>query len=233
MKNPFFYLIFFVFVFSLATAQTTPKANFSKEFQLGSFSTLRVYSGIEVKLIPSNENKAILYGDNLDGIVVSLKRGVLRIKLGMDTLFKSGYNLVELYHNEPFDLIDINQGASITTDEIIKQTFLALKVNEDSEFRAAVETTRLEASVTTGSQIFLQGRADSFDLAINTSGKCDAENLITLQSKATVLAGGRAKIHARELIQAKVTAGGKIEVFGAPKKQVTKKVLSGKILFMD
>lgn len=231
-----FFLSHFLFVFLLLTTcfgQETSDFKSTKEVNLSPFSTLRVYSGIEVKLIPSQENKAVLYGDNIEGLVVSIKNGVLKIKLRMDTIFKSGYNFVELFHSEPVDLIDINQGASFSSDAIIKQTFLELKVNEDSEFRAAIETSRLEASVTTGSDLFIQGRADSFDLSINTSGKCDAENLITQQTKATVLAGGRAKIHAQDLIQAKVTAGGRIEVFGSPKKQLTKKILSGKILFMD
>lgn len=204
-----------------------------KTFELPPFSKLRVYTGIELKLIPSDTNKAVVYGDNLEDIVLSSKKGTLRIKLKADAVFKLGYNLVELYYTESLDLIDINQGSKFSTDAVIDQTYLRLKINEESTFIAPLDVAHLEATVSTGSKLFLDGKATITELKINTGGSCEAEELITTQTTITVLAGGRAYVHASQLLDARVTAGGLVRVYGNPEKRITKKIVSGKILFMD
>ncbi len=227
------FLLLICFPLFLSAQDENSKELEAKEFELPPFTNLRVYTGIDIKLIPSDVNKALVYGDNSDDIVLSSKKGTLRIKLKIQSIFNLGYNHVELYYTESLDLIDINQGSSLETDQILEQTYLEIKVNEEATLRAKINVSRLEAKVSTGSDLYLEGKASISELTINTGGSCEAEKLITEQTKIKVLGGGRAYVHTNGLLNASVTAGGIIRVYGNPSKRITKKVLSGKILFMD
>ena len=63
-----------------------------KKISIKEFRSLKVYSGIEVKLIPSNKNMVYVYGDNIEKVVVNLKRETLKIKLSVESIFSPGYN---------------------------------------------------------------------------------------------------------------------------------------------
>ena len=225
--------LFFLITTFLNGQQTIDTIPSSKTHQLRSFTNVRIYTGLDIKLIPSNENKAIVYGDNKDEIVFSQKNGTLRIKLKVNAIFNLGYTHVELFYTDPIDLIDVNQSSKLICEDVIKQTFIQIKVNEESSLTANLDVSRVEATVSTGSSLSLIGRANTSDLTIRTGGSCKAEKLITNQSKIQIFAGGQTYVYASELLDAKITGGGILRVYGDPIKRITKKVISGKIYFMD
>ncbi len=231
--NKHFYFIFFLFLSVLNAQQDIDTIPLSNTHQLTPFSDVRIYTGLDIKLIPSNENKAIVYGDNMNDIVFTQKKGTLRIKLKVNAIFNLGFTHVELYYTDPIDLIDVNQSSKLICEDVIKQTFIQIKVNEESSLTANLDVSRIEATVSTGSSLFLNGRANISDLTIRTGGSCEAEKLITNQTKIKMIAGGSTYVYASELLDANITGGGILRVYGDPTKRITKKVLSGKIHFMD
>ena len=58
-----------------------------KKILIKDFKSLKVYSGLEVKLIPSNKNIIYVYGDNIEKVVVNLKKETLKIKLSVGSIF--------------------------------------------------------------------------------------------------------------------------------------------------
>ena len=86
---------------------------------------------------------------------------------------------------------------------------------------------------TSGGAISTEGAATNQDVLINSGGQYNGADLSTNQSEVSVSAGGRAKIRATEIVEAKVRAGGTIQVYGNPKVLDTKKLFGGKILRMD
>ena len=48
---------------------------------MGPFFSLSVYSGLDIKLIKSDVNKAVVFGDHKDDLILTLKRNTLKIKL--------------------------------------------------------------------------------------------------------------------------------------------------------
>ena len=48
---------------------------------MGPFFSLSVYSGLDVKLIKSDVNKAVVFGYHKDNVILTLKRNTLIIKL--------------------------------------------------------------------------------------------------------------------------------------------------------
>ena len=232
IHKPIYFLFLFISFYSFAQEPTTDNLA-SKEFTIPPFNALRIYTGLDVKLIPSNENKAVVYGDNIHDIVLASKKGTLRVKLKAESVFNLGFTHVELYYTESLDLIDVNQGSKLISSATLEQTFLEIRVNEESTMTAPVALSRLQSTVSTGSKLYLEGSSSISEININTGGSCEAENMVTTQTKINVTAGGRAYVNATEIIDAKVTAGGLIRIYGDPEKRITKKVVSGKIVFME
>ena len=66
------------------------------------------------------------------------------------------------------------------------------------------------------------------ELNFHSGGICEAENLITEQTKIKGILGGYAYIKAKTLLDANIVSG-VLRVFGKPKKTITNKKLGGKI----
>ena len=76
--------------------------------------------------------------------------------------------------------------------------------------------------------IYLSGKVVNHELNFLSGGICEAENLITEQTKIKGILGGYAYINAKTLLDANIVSG-VLRVFGKPHKTVTNKKLGGKI----
>ena len=73
----------------------------TKTITVGPFTGIKLFTGIQVKLIPSNENKLVLSGENFETVVVTLKKDVLRIKHSIDQIFNPKNTYIEVYFSKP------------------------------------------------------------------------------------------------------------------------------------
>ena len=218
----FFFSTFFFNSFSQDLEQ--------RNLAMGPFFSLSVYSGLDVKLIKSDVNKAVVFGDHKDDVILTLKRSTLIIKLSTKSFLDPGYTYVELYHSKPLDKISAHQGSSVASEEPIKQTSLKLVAKTGAEIKVTTFTERLDVNTNTGGRVSLKGSAVNLNLFVSTGGTCDAEKLVSEQSEIRMMAAGYAHITATELIDAKVFGGGVLRVYGRPVKQITQTKLGGKII---
>ena len=218
----FFVSLFFFYSFSQDLER--------RVLTMGPFFSLSVYSGLDIKLIKSDVNKAVVFGDHKDDLILTLKRNTLKIKLATKSFLDPGYTYVELYHSKPLDKITAHQGSSIVSEEPIKQTNLRLVVKTGAEIKVTTFTECLDVNTNTGGRVGLKGSVVSLNLIVSSGGTCDAEKLISQQSKIRLIAAGYAHIRATELIDAKVFGGGVLRVYGRPVKQTTQTKLGGKII---
>lgn len=218
----FFVSLFFFYSFSQDLER--------RVLTMGPFFSLSVYSGLDIKLIKSDVNKAVVFGDHKDDLILTLKRNTLKIKLSTKSLLDPGYTYVELYHSKPLDKITAHQGSSIVSEEPIKQTNLRLVAKTGAEIKVTTFTERLDVNTNTGGWVGLKGSVVSLNLIVSSGGTCDAEKLISQQSEIRLMAAGYAHITATELIDAKVFGGGVLRVYGRPVKQTTQTKLGGKII---
>jgi len=86
---------------------------------------------------------------------------------------------------------------------------------------------------TSGSAVTLTGNATNQEVVANAGGKVYNSKLDSETTKVTVNAGGSAEIKAATLADAKVRAGGVIEIHGNPKKIERDKVFGGKIKVIE
>ena len=218
----FFFSTFFFNSFSQDLEQ--------RNLAMGPFFSLSVYSGLDVKLIKSDVNKAVVFGDHKDDVILTLKRNTLIVKLSTKSFLDPGYTYVELYHSKPLDKISAHQGSSVASEEPIKQISLKLVAKTGAEIKVTTFTERLDVNTNTGGRVSLKGSAVNLNLFVSTGGTCDAEKLVSEQSEIRMMAAGYAHTTATELIDAKVFGGGVLRVYGRPVKQISQTKLGGKII---
>ena len=195
------------------------------------FIGVKVYSGLEVNLIASEVNKAVVYGFQSDDVILGMKNGVLQLKIALGSLSDSLPTRVDLYHSKLLNEITATQQAKITSQVPLVQTSLNLKSSTAAVMDFEIYTDRLDAVATNGGRIELEGTVSSFNLNVNTGGSCEAEQLQTTQVQTKLIGGGYAYVTVSDLINAEVIAGSVLRVYGDPVKKVYQKKLGGKLYF--
>ncbi|MGB2342564.1 MAG: head GIN domain-containing protein [Flavobacteriaceae bacterium] len=232
-------LIFGHFIFAQTTVkdsvsvQENKQIERSKTIMMSPFSGIKVFSGIQVKLIPSSENKLILSGENFETVVTTLKKDVLRIKHSLDQIFNPKNTYIEIYFTQPLDLIHTYQGSIVETKAVLKTTSIELKAHEGSSIEVNLECEKIKSSVNSGATLNIEGSTVNHELKILGGGICESETLLTKQTTVKVTAGGVAYIHASDLLEATVNVGGTVRIHGRPTKLIKTKRIGGTITEMN
>lgn len=199
------------------------------EYPVDDFSELKVFDGISVKLIPGKENKVVIKGEDAASVTVRWVRGKLKIRMDIEKIFSGYATFAEVYYNQPLSVLDVNENALITSEEVIDQVDLELRAQEAGEIDLKVALKRLRVKSVTGATIAVEGSAKNQVVDVNTGGGYEAGNLETEQTEVEVNAGGYADIRASEYVDATVRAGGNINIYGKPRVIDQTKFLGGTI----
>jgi len=199
---------------------------------VGEFSELKVYDLINVKLIKSTENKVEISGKNASDVVIVNKNGTLKIRLNLEESFDGNKTDVKLYYTG-FDVIDVNEGSYVSSDEQISQFELELKAQEGGLINLNIDTKETKIKSITGGIVELQGKTNNQDINIGTGGVLKASEFSSENAKVAIRAGGEAYVNATELMDIKIRAGGDVYVYGNPKKVNESRALGGRIKRMD
>lgn len=199
---------------------------------LDGFKELKAFDGISVNLIQSDVNKAVITGANADKVVIVNNDGVLKLRMEVTKIFSGYRTFVDLYYTDKLIIIDVNEDAKITTQDVIRQDVLELKAQEGGELDINAEVEQMLIKTVTGGIIETTGSSDLQDVAINTGGIYEGKAFKTKFSTVNVNAGSRAEIYASDYVKATVKAGGEVLVYGNPTKMDEKTVFGGKITRM-
>lgn len=221
-------LLFLFFLISV-----TSSAQKSKEVSISPFIGVKVYSGINVKLIPSDTNKMVIFGDNIETVVFTLKKDVLKIRHSIDQLLNPSTTYVELHFTEDLDALHTYQGSTLESTAEINTTSIILKAHEGSRQTLNITSEKIDSRVKSGGFLNISGKATSHRVSILGGGICEGEKLLTEQTTVKVTAGGVAYLHASELLEATVSVGGTVRIHGKPTKLIRKKVIGGTIVEMN
>ena len=203
--------------------------SFSQETtDVGDFTELKVYDLITVKLVPSNENKVVVTGENAGFVKTINEDGVLKIRMDLEERFDGSATTVTAYFKN-ISIIDANEGSEIYSQIEIKSPSLELKTQEGGKINIEVTTENLDIKSVSGGVVEAKGTATKQTININSGGTFEGKDLITSQTFVNVTAGGSATVYAKDKVEAKVTAGGNIKVYGNPKDVKKKRLAGGKI----
>ena len=98
---------------------------------LGDFSKVAVYDGINLELVKSDENKVEITGKNTSFVVVKNKNGDLKIRLNLERRFSGDRTKVTLYYKTLYNIIS-HEGSNIFSKDTLKQADLNIKANSGS-----------------------------------------------------------------------------------------------------
>ncbi|MEZ4796992.1 MAG: head GIN domain-containing protein [Flavobacteriaceae bacterium] len=224
MQNILKTLTFFM-VFSAVAQKPISKT-------VGEFTELKVYDLINVELFKAKENKVEISGKNAENVVIINKDGTLKIRLNLEESFDGDKTNVKLFYTA-FDVIDVNEGAYVNSEELINQFEVELRAQEGGLIKLNLETKETKIKAVTGGIVELEGKTQNQNITIGTGGIFKAENLESASSKVAIRAGGEAYINATELLDIKIRAGGDVFIYGNPKEVKENTALGGRIKRMN
>lgn len=211
-----------ILIASIAIAQN------SIEKTIGEFTVLKVYDLIEVKLVKSNENKIVISGKNTKDVVVINKNGKLKIRMIIEQSFDGKNTSVTLFYTN-VDVLDVNEGAIITSEDIIKQYEIDLKAQEGGKIKINLEVKIANIKAVSGGIIETHGTANTQKVSLNTGGIYKGKNLQTENTTVNIKVAGNANVKASELVDIKIRAGGDVFVYGDPKTIKENRVFGGRV----
>lgn len=196
--------------------------------ELGEFDTVKVYDKLSVKVVQSSENKVVIKGAREAELEAVNKNGILKLRMPFPKLLSGNDLQVTLYYKH-IELIDANEGAAVTSDGTVKATSFKVSAQEGAKINVDLDVDKLKVSSVSGGEITATGKAANLDASLGAGGYFLGSKLATSQTKVSVSAGGKADVNASTLVDAKVSAGGSIYIYGKPKQINQKTVFGGKI----
>ena len=214
-------LVFFVFLAQFTFAQTT--------IVLKDFDDVKVFDKLSVTLIASNETKAVITGTSQSKVEIVNKNGLLKIRMPLTKLMSGDEAKVTLYFKK-IQTIDANEGSTVTCVDIFKQTSLTLNTQEGAKITVALDVDKTSIKAVSGGIVTLTGKAVTQSVSVNSGGVFNAKELETSQTTVSISAGGSADVNATALVDAKVSMGGTIFIYGKPKEIKQETVMGGTII---
>ncbi|MGC4129928.1 MAG: head GIN domain-containing protein [Bergeyella sp.] len=197
---------------------------------MGDFSKLKVYDRIQAELIPSDEARVEIIGNNDGDVETVNKNGELKIKMTAVKLLQGDGIKVKVYYSSLND-IQASQGAVITSSSPVESSMLGLTANEGSRISLEIETSKLNAKLNSGGEISVSGTAENQDIIVNSGGKFSGKKVDSQNAEVTANAGGEAEVYAEKSAKATTRAGGRIKIYGNPDDRDEKKIAGGTISF--
>lgn len=202
------------------------------EMNIGDFNEIKVYDLINVELVKSDENKAIISGDNKSDVELINKNGSLRIKMRLGQNFEGNKTVVTLYYKN-IAVIDANEGSYVSSEAAFQQYAMELRAQEGALIKLQLDVTDAKIKAVTGGDIEVSGKASRQDISINTGGIFQGKNLESESTYIAIRAAGEGHINASKLADIKIRAGGDVFIYGHPEKVNESKVFGGRIKHMD
>lgn len=202
------------------------------EKTIGEFTELKVYDLIEVELVKSKENKVIITGKNSSEVLVNNKNGKLKIKMNLEEAF-DGSNTKVILHYTSVDIIDVNEGAKVSSKDKIKQFEIDLKAQEGGKIDLDLNVTYTNIKSVTGGLVKTSGKSRSQDISLLTGGIYKGSELETDKTEVIIKAGGEAYVNASNLVDIRIRAGGDVFIYGDPQTVNESRALGGRVKRMN
>ena len=165
--------------------------------EVGEFNEIKVFDLIEVNLIQSDENRIMIKGWNVDDITWTNKKGVLKLRMQLDKKFQGEDTMIEVYYTN-LDVIDGNEGAQITCNEMVQKSKIELRAQEGAMIHIGMDVDYADVRAVTGGIVEASGLAKNQSVVLNTGGIFDGRNLRTANTDVKISAGGEADVFASE-----------------------------------
>ena len=110
---------YIVIIFLLGTHTFLGQSKIDRD--LGDFSKVAVYDGINLELVKSDENKVEITGKNTNFVVVKNKNGDLKIRLNLERRFSGDKTKVTLFYKTLYNIISHEGSMSFQKTQLSRQ----------------------------------------------------------------------------------------------------------------
>lgn len=198
---------------------------------LGEFTKLSIYDGINVELIKSDENKVEASGENTRFVVVKNKNGNLKIRLNVQKRFSGDRTMVKLYYKNIYSFI-AHEGSNIFSKDTIKQADLKIKGHTGSRIDIPVELNSISVTSTAGAKITLRGSSTYLEASSATGSEINARNMVIQDGEVSALSGSMVDVRAETSLEAIARIGGVINVHSKTERITEKVSLGGSVIYL-
>lgn len=197
------------------------------------FKELDVTDKINVKLIPSTENKIIIEGELANQMELTQYNDVLRLEMNSSYILKGDKVNATVYSSNVSSII-ARKGAVVKSSETeIQGKLIYLLANEGAKIQVRLHADQIDVNSTTGALIQTEGEAKSQTVNCTFGGSYNGKNLLTESAIARTNAGGKIELNTDKSVDVQTRAGGIIDIYGNPKDRKTKRLAGGKINFLN
>lgn len=198
---------------------------------LGEFTKLSIYDGINVELIKSDENKVEASGENTRFVVVKNKNGNLKIRLNVQKRFSGDRTMVKLYYKNIYSFI-AHEGSNIFSKDTLKQADLKIKGHTGSRIDIPVELNSISVTSTAGAKITLRGSSTYLEASSATGSEINARNMVIDDGEVSALSGSMIDVRAETSLEAIARIGGVINVHSKTERITEKVSLGGSVIYL-
>jgi hypothetical protein len=150
----------------------------------------------------------------------------------LDKKFQGEDTMIEVYYTN-LDVIDSNEGAQITCNEMVHKSKIELRAQEGAVIHIGMDVDYADIRAVTGGIVRASGLAKNQTVVINTGGIFEGRELRTATTDVKISAGGEADVFASELVDINVKAGGDVYVYGNPQTVHKKTFVGGRVYIKD
>ena len=198
---------------------------------LGEFTKLSIYDGINVELIKSDENKVEASGENTRFVVVKNKNGNLKIRLNVQKRFSGDRTMVKLYYKNLYSFI-AHEGSNLFSKDTIKQADLKIKGHTGSRIDIPVELNSISVTSTAGAKITLRGSSTYLEASSATGSEINARNMVIMDGEVSALSGSMVDVRAETSLEAIARIGGVINIHSKTERITEKVSLGGPVIYL-
>ena len=198
---------------------------------LGEFTKLSIYDGINVELIKSDENKVETSGENTRFVVVKNKNGNLKIRLNVQKRFSGDRTMAKLYYKNLYSFI-AHEGSNLFSKDTIKQADLKIKAHTGSRIDIPVELNSISVTSTAGAKITLRGSSTYLEASSATGSEINARNMVIMDGEVSALSGSMVDVRAETSLEAIARIGGVINIHSKTERITEKVSLGGSVIYL-
>jgi uncharacterized protein YxeA len=189
----------------------------TKERNTGSFTGIKVSSGIDVYLRQGNKESVSVEADeNLhEYIITEVKNGVLHVY--SDVSIRDADCKAAHVTMKEIKYLSTSSAGDITGESPIKADYLELSASSAGNIRLEVTASDIEVNISSSGDITLSGKAERLDANLSSAGDLNAFDLEVAKAEVIVSSAGDADIRVSEKLTARASSAGDINYTGNPK----------------
>jgi hypothetical protein len=179
-----------------------------KTVQLKEFKTVSVSGDIQLALIKSTENKAVIENGDEE----------IQIQDSGNSLAISGDGTLVIYYTAVLESISAGSDTVVTCNDEIKGKNFNLSAAADSKVKLNVNVKKLNVAAGADSQVKIDGKSELMVAAIASDAQFSVKDLDLENVQIVLASDAQAIITAKGTVDATVASDGQLTIYGNPKK---------------